>query len=198
MDRASRFANTDATHDSEQIEYIDMRGQRHPNTYSPPDITGPAIYSKDSAKDWEWIFAGNVSSYPPNGGLSVKHGTQELAVFHLPKQPEQWFCTQNLCPHKQARSISRGLVGEQPNGTLTVADPIYKTIYNLRTGEGISNSNFNLSTFNVKVEDGRVLVQVPPWQVMEESFEKKIQESFKDAGREYKKKSGGPLKDLSW
>ena len=89
-------------------------------------------------------------------------------------------------------------MGEQPNGTLTVADPIYKTIYNLRTGEGISNSNFNLSTFNVKVEDGRVLVQVPPWQVMEESFEKKIQESFKDAGREYKKKSGGSLKDLSW
>ena len=199
-----QFANTDATHDSEQIEYVDMRGQRHPNLYSPPDITGPALYTKDTASDsWEWIFAGQVSAYPKNGGLSVKHGTQELAVFHLPAQAaeDQWLATQNLCPHKQARTISRGLVGVQPNGTLTLADPIYKTTYNLRTGEGIGNPNFNLSTFKTKVEDGKVFVNVPPSSDMEEAFEKIIQASFNADGREYKKKTGGPVptpKDLSW
>ncbi|CAK9036470.1 unnamed protein product [Durusdinium trenchii] len=198
-----QFANTDETHDSEQIEYIDMRGQRHPNLYSPPDITGAALYTKEDAKEsWEWIFAGLTSAYPPNGGLSVKHGTQELAVFHLPKQAEedQWLAAQNLCPHKQARSISRGLVGEQPNGTLTLADPIYKTTYDLRTGRGIGNPNFNLSTFKTKVEDGKVFVQVPPSEEMEEAFEKQIRASFKAAGQEYKKKVGGRVsaQDLSW
>ena len=208
-----QFANTKETHDSEQIEYIDMRGQRHPNLYSPPDITGPALYRKEDShsSDWEWIFAGLVSAYPKNGGLSVKHGMQELAVFHLPsaEPKEQWLATQNLCPHKQARTISRGLVGVQPNGTLTVADPIYKTTYNLVTGEGISNPNFNLSTFKTKVEDGKVFVQVPPCSEMEEKMEKMIQESFKADGREYlAKKTGGPVdhmgqclskqKDLSW
>ena len=197
-----QFANTDELHDSEQIEYIDMRGQRHPNLYSPPDILGPALYGKEKASEgWDWIFAGLVSTYPKNGGLSVKHGTQELAVFHLPHAEEQWLATQNLCPHRQALSISRGLVGVQPNGTLTVADPIYKTTYNLQTGEGISNPNLNLSTFNAKVEDGKVFVQLPPCSEMEEAFERTIQESFKADGKEYKKKTGGPVpvpKDLSW
>ncbi|CAJ1410391.1 unnamed protein product [Effrenium voratum] len=199
-----QFANTNDVHDSEQIEYVDMRGQRHPNTYSPPDITGAALFSKDQATaTWEWIFAGKVTDYPKNGGLSVKHGTQELAVFHLPKQaPEdQWLATQNLCPHRQARSISRGLVGEQLSGVLTLADPIYKTTYNLRTGEGLGNPNFNLSTFKTKVEDGKVFVQVPPCQEMEEAFEAKIQAAFEAEGKEYKKKVGGPIaapKDLSW
>ena len=44
-----QFANTKEIHDSEQIEYIDMRGQRHPNLYSPPDITGPALYRKEDS-----------------------------------------------------------------------------------------------------------------------------------------------------
>ena len=199
-----QFANTDATHDSEQIEYIDMRGQRHPNLYSPPDITGPALYTKEKASEsWEWIYGGNVSDYPKNGGLSVKHGTQELAVFQVNEaESAEWLATQNLCPHKQARSISRGLVGRQLNGTLTLADPIYKTTYNLRTGEGIGNPNFNLSTFKIKVEDGKVFVKVPPCSEMEEAFEKTIQESFKAGGKEYKKKTGGLLAvagdALSW
>ena len=61
-----QFANTKETHDSEQIEYIDMRGQRHPNLYSPPDITGPALYRKEDShsSDWEWIFAGPGQRLP--------------------------------------------------------------------------------------------------------------------------------------
>jgi len=199
-----QFANTSETHDSEQIEYIDMRGQRHPNTYSPPDILGAALYSKDTAPEsWEWIYAGQVSDFPKNGGLAVKHGTQELAVFHLPGQAaeEQWLATQNLCPHRQARVMSRSLVGQLPSGALTLADPIYKTTYNLRTGEGIGNPNFNLSTFRTKVEDGKVFVRVPPSSEMEQAFERKIQGAYEADGRAYKKKTGGPLpspKDLSW
>ena len=62
------------------------------------------------------------------------------------------------------------------------------------TGEGISNPNFNLSTFKTKVEDGKVFVQVPPCSEMEEKMEKMIQESFKADGREYlAKKTGGPV-----
>ena len=108
-------------------------------------------------------------------GGSIQHGKQELAVFRL------------------SHAV-------QPNGTLTVADPIYKTTYNLQTGEGISNPNLNLSTFNIKLENGKVFVQVPPCSEMEEAFDKTIQESFKADGKECKK-SGGPVpvpKDLSW
>ncbi|CAE8593529.1 unnamed protein product [Polarella glacialis] len=190
----AQFANTTETKDSEQIDYIDVRGQRNPNNYSPPDILGPALYNMAEAPEhWEWIFAGSESDFPRNGGLSVKHGSQELAVFYLPAQSlsDQWLATQNLCPHKQARSISRGLTGELASGMLTLADPVYKTTYDLRSGAGIGNPNFNLSTFQTKVEDGRVLVKVPPKEEMEEAFELQISQAYSAAGKEFKKRGHG-------
>eukprot|EP00441_Pelagodinium_beii_P007343 CAMPEP_0197703570 /NCGR_PEP_ID=MMETSP1338-20131121/125504_1 /TAXON_ID=43686 ORGANISM="Pelagodinium beii, Strain RCC1491" /NCGR_SAMPLE_ID=MMETSP1338 /ASSEMBLY_ACC=CAM_ASM_000754 /LENGTH=1065 /DNA_ID=CAMNT_0043287467 /DNA_START=51 /DNA_END=3248 /DNA_ORIENTATION=+ len=169
-----QFANTEETQKSEQIEYIDMRKQRHPNTYDPPDITGPALFTKENiGLDWEWVFAGHVSDYPKNGGLAVKHGTAEIAVFHLPSHDEstRWLATQNICPHKQARVISRGLVGVKPDGQITLADPIYKTIYDLQTGNGVSHPQLNLSTFPVKESSGKVLVQLPPATELAAAFE---------------------------
>ncbi|CAE8663916.1 unnamed protein product [Polarella glacialis] len=189
-----QFANTTETTDSNQIEYIDVRGQRHPANYSPPDILGPALYNKTEAPDdWEWIFAGDAAEFPRNGGLAVKHGSQELAVFYLPAQSssDQWMATQNICPHKQSRTISRGLTGELASGMLTLADPVYKTTYDLRSGAGIGNPNFNLSTFQTKVEDGRVLVKVPPKEQMEEAFEMQISQAYSAAGKEYKKRGHG-------
>jgi nitrite reductase/ring-hydroxylating ferredoxin subunit len=176
-----QFVNTSETHDSEQIEYIDMRKQRHPNTYSPPDITGPALYRREEAlPSWEWVSGGNASDYPRNGGLAVKHGRAEVAVFHVPgrEAAEQWLATQNLSPCKQSRTISRGLVGEPPNGSVTLADPIYKNIFDLRTGLGLSNPALNLSTFNVKLDGGKVLVQLPPADELAKALEKQAMSAF--------------------
>jgi NAD(P)H-dependent nitrite reductase large subunit/NAD(P)H-dependent nitrite reductase small subunit len=196
-----QFVNTKETHDSEQVEYINARGQRHPNTYSPPDITGPALYSKETApSDWEWIFAGKVSEYPCNGGLAVKHGDNELAIFHMPKQSSelQWLATQNICPHRQARTISRGLVGELSSGAITVADPIYKMTFDLRTGNGIANPNLNLSTFQVKVDGDQVLVRVPPHEEMKQAFDEQIQKAYDAAGMENLKAKAPPKPSLDW
>jgi len=191
-----QFVNTKETHDSEHVEYVDARGQRHPNTYSPPDITGPALYSKDApSSDWEWISAGKASDYPRNGGLAVKHGSNELAVFHLPNHASelQWLAVQNICPNKQARTISRGLVGELASGVITLADPIYKTTYDLRTGTGIANPNLNLSTFETKVDaDGQVLVMVPPSEHMKKAFDEQIDKAYELAGMENKKAKAAP------
>jgi len=164
-----QYANTQETQHTEHIEYVDMRRQRHPNVYSPPDVTGPAIFRREKADEgWEWFSAGKIGDYPVCGGLAMKHGAEEIAVFSVTgvadtSVPRRWFATQNICPHKQARTISRGLVGETLDGKVTLADPIYKTMYNLETGEGISNSDLNLSTFEVKADGatGDVLVRLP-------------------------------------
>jgi len=177
-----QYVNTSETQQTEQIEYIDMRKQRHPNTYDLPDIEGPMLYSKEAALDsWPWVSAGQVADFPHNGGVAVKHGKEEVAVFHLPGQAEEdgrWLCVQNLCPHKQVRAISRGLVGVKPEGLITLADPVYKSIYDLRTGSGMSHANLNLSTFQVKVdEQGQVLVKLPPADQMADSFARQSQEA---------------------
>jgi len=192
-----QFVNTKETHDSEQIEYIDVRRQRHPNVYSPPDVTGPACFRKEeapaegtaAADGWAWTFAGNVEDYPKCGGWQMKHGTNELAVFHVSgvndtSKPDQWFATQNMCPHRQARTIARGLIGETLDGKITLADPIYKTTYNLATGEGIANAAFNLSTFEVRVDDasGQVQVRLPAAETMAAAFDAQVKAATKASG----------------
>jgi nitrite reductase (NAD(P)H) len=190
-----QFANTTDTHNSEHIEYIDVRGQRHPNVYSWPDIPGPALFTKETApvegseeaQGWTWVFAGLAAHYPQfSGGLSVKHGRAELAVFRLPgglQGTGRWFATQNVCPAKQARTISRGLVGELPDGRVTLADPIYKSTYDLDTGKGISNPALNLSTFAVQVDkDGRVVVRLPEAETLAAAFEKQASDAADAVG----------------
>jgi len=184
-----QFVNTTETHDSEQIEYVPMRRQAHPNAYSPPDITGPASFRRESAPaegtaaadGWAWTFAGNIEDFPKCGGLTMKHGSQEVAIFRVSgvsdtSRPTRWFATQNICPHKQARTISRGLVGETLDGKVTLADPVYKTTYNLETGEGLANPLLNLSTFEVRADDasGQVLVWLPGCDVMAAAFHTQI------------------------
>jgi len=180
-----QFVNTKETQNSEQIGYVNMRKQRHPDPISPPDITGPALYNKETApQDWDWVFAGIVNDFPRNGGLAVKHGQGEIAVFHLPGQApaDRWMAVQNMCPHKQAQTMSRGLLGEVPAG-LTICDPIYKTVYDLRTGKGITNASLNLSTFAVRIdEDGRVLVKLPPPELMYEAFQTQVAQAYETAG----------------
>jgi len=190
-----QFVNTTDTHNSEHIEYIDMRGQRHPNVYSWPDITGPALFIKETAptegseeaQGWTWVFAGMAADYPQGtGGLAMKHGRTEIAVFRVAgvlQGTSRWLATQNICPTKQARTISRGLVGELPDGRVTLADPIYKSTYELETGRGISNSALNLSTFHVRAsEDGRVSVWLPDADGLATAFEKQVSDAADAVG----------------
>ena len=173
-----QFANTPETQDSEQLPYVDMRKHWHPEPRDAPDLVGPALYKREEASDsWQWVFAGYAKDFPKNGGMAVKHGRAELAVFHLPGQAEEWLATQNRCPFKQAQVMSRSLVGETPGGVLTVADPVYKTTYDLRTGQGISNPHLNLSTFQAKVENDQVLLLLPPAEELAHAWERQVAEA---------------------
>jgi len=195
--RFQQYVNTTENMNTEQIEYIDMRKQRHPNTYDCPDITGPAPFKKEAApEDWEWVFAGKVKDYA-SGGLAVKHGNEEVAVFHLPKHTDgtRWLATQNTCPHKQVRVISRGLVGVKPDGQITLADPVYKTIYDLQTGNGLSNPALDLSTFQVmETSEGDVMVKLPPAEAMEAAFKQQAKEAADKAN--FKAPSRGSHPDI--
>mmetsp|Transcript_47884 Transcript_47884/g.113790 ORF Transcript_47884/g.113790 Transcript_47884/m.113790 type:complete len:1081 (-) Transcript_47884:201-3443(-) len=183
----SQYVNTKETQDEEQLEYVDKRKQRHPATYDLPDIKGEALYVKETApEEWQWYSAGKVGDYPSNAGLSMKHGSAEVAIFSLPKQSakeDQWLATQNLCPHKQVRVMSRGLVGTPASGLLTIADPVYKTMYDLRTGKGITSPDLNLSTFQVRVtSDDCVEVKLPPPDEYAAALAKQVQSTVESSG----------------
>jgi len=84
------------------------------------------------------------------------------------------------------------MAGETPK----VACPIHKNTYNLETGKGISNPGYNLATFEVKVEGGRVSLHLPADEVLDKALGREAPNGNAHAG------CGGACgeerKELSW
>jgi nitrite reductase (NADH) large subunit len=46
----------------------------------------------------EWVRVAAVGDVPPDGGIAVRHGAAQVAVFNFASRGE-WYATQNQCPH---------------------------------------------------------------------------------------------------
>ena len=105
-----------------------------------------------------WFAACRAEDVPENGGVCVKYGQEQIALFYFTRKNE-WYATQNECPHRQQMALSRGLIGEagdQPK----VACPFHKKTFSLQTGECLSGDECSIKTYPVKVEDGMVFINV--------------------------------------
>lgn len=105
-----------------------------------------------------WFTACRVEDVPENGGVCVKYGEEQIALFHFTRRNE-WYATQNLCPHRQQMALSRGMIGSQDNEP-KVACPFHKKTFSLRTGECLSGDECAIRTYPVRVEDGLVYIGV--------------------------------------
>jgi len=151
------------------LEWETVRKQQKIAVEDLPTIIGPAKIGKDKADaSWHWVDVGPTSAYQTNGGFAAKVSNSELAIYHH-VATNKWYATQNSCPHKQLQVLSRGLIGMAGDNP-KVACPIHKNTYNLNTGKGISNPGLNIAVFEVKIEDDRVLVQLPPDDVLDKAL----------------------------
>lgn len=160
-----QFANTDETIDKDDmIEFVDMRGQTHPTTWpkdgQPQTNWAPPTVDIFSKSEKSWVQVGSTSDFVANIGTPVLYGDTQLAIFNNKKRGE-WYCTQNMCPHKQAFVLSQGIMGSTGDDTPKVACPLHKKTFDLETGAGISDESLNIITFPVKVEGDKVLVELP-------------------------------------
>ncbi|MEJ7778589.1 MAG: nitrite reductase small subunit NirD [Daejeonella sp.] len=106
----------------------------------------------------QWILVCKAEDIPENGGACVKVEEQQVAVFNF-KRRNQWYATQNLCPHKQQMVLSRGMIGSAgENCEPKVACPFHKNTFSLITGEGISDEALHIKTYPVKVYSGLVYI----------------------------------------
>lgn len=159
-----QFVNTDVNQErDEMIEFVDMRGQYRPTDW-PADGTPQTnwkpptenIFSKSEKK---WVVVGKTSDFPVNAAGAILYGDTQLAIFNNEKRRE-WYCTQNMCPHKQAFVLSQGIIGDVA-GTPKVACPLHKKNFDLTTGLEI-DGDLEIITFNVKIDDNdQVLVELP-------------------------------------
>ena len=186
-----QFANVDDKKYGD-LEWSNQRKQKKIAVEDLPTVIGPAKIGKGDANDsWRWVDVGPEENFPANAGFAVKVGNSELAVYnHL--AVGKWYATQNSCPHKQLQVLSRGMIGFQGD-VPKVACPIHKNTYNLETGKGISNAGLNLATFDVKLENGKVLLHLPPDDVLDKALARQDPKGNSDCSS-----SCELPKDLQW
>lgn len=122
--------------------------------------------------DYSWVTVGKVSDFPENGGAAVKHGRSQLAVFNFSSRGE-WYATQNMCPHRKAFVLARGLLGdtaEEPK----VACPLHKKTFSLQTGDSLQGEEFRIRTFEVRIEDDEVQLNLPPADALDDDLATEI------------------------
>ena len=83
----------------------------------------------------------------------------QIAVFNFASRGE-WYACQNMCPHKKAFVLSRGIIGDA-GGTPKVACPLHKKTFSLETGDCLSGDEYSVKVFPVKVADGQVHLLLP-------------------------------------
>lgn len=93
----------------------------------------------------------------PDAGVCALVDGEQVALFYLPREPEQVFAIANYDPIGKANVLSRGVVGDL-RGELVVASPLYKQHFNLRTGQCLEEPGVAVRTWRARVVDGRVVV----------------------------------------
>lgn len=106
----------------------------------------------------QWFYACLAEDVPDNGGVCVKYQDQQIALFHFTRRNE-WYATQNECPHRQQMALSRGMIGTQGEEP-KVACPFHKKTFSLRTGECLGGDECAIRTYPVKVEEGKVFIGI--------------------------------------
>jgi len=109
----------------------------------------------------KWMAACRVEDVPGDGGACVLLEGEQIAIFYFSRRDE-WYATENRCPHKQQMVLSRGMTGSAgPACEPKVACPFHKKTFSLRSGECLSGEDYRIRTYPVKVKNGRVYVGIP-------------------------------------
>ncbi|GAA2792545.1 nitrite reductase small subunit NirD [Saccharopolyspora taberi] len=105
---------------------------------------------------WQQVCA--YESLPPECGVPALLGEQSVALFRT--GDDELFAVGNVDPFCGAGVISRGIVGDR-DGEPTVASPMLKQVFSLRTGECLDDPEIRLPTFAVRRRDDVVEIELP-------------------------------------
>jgi len=128
--------------------------------YSSASFTVNNTNNNPLKEDDQWFFACYADDVPENGGACVKYLDNQIAIFNFTRRGE-WFATQNLCPHKQQMALSRGMTGSTGDQCEPkVACPFHKKTFSLITGECLSGDEYRIKTYPIKIQEGKVYIQI--------------------------------------
>jgi NAD(P)H-dependent nitrite reductase small subunit len=168
-----QFVNTDETEPC--IEIVHERGQQRPGNWPSEAVSLVQLKRLEEQTRPEaeramvaphmWVQVGKVQDFPYNGGATIKYGKVQIAVFNFTSRGT-WYACQQMCPHKKAFVLSRGILGDT-NGIPKVACPLHKKTFSLDSGTCLSGEDYAVQVFPVKVEGDDVYLELPPTEVLD-------------------------------
>lgn len=105
-----------------------------------------------------WTSVCDVAALTPNRGAAALVGSRQVALF-LIEPGAELVALDNVDPFSGAAVLSRGIVGSAEE-TITVASPVYKQRFDVRSGRCIDDPEVAVATYPVRVVGGRVEVDL--------------------------------------
>jgi len=162
-----QFVNTDETEPC--IELISERGQQRPGDWPSEalSVAQTRVFDRCTEDEGErqWVKVGRVEDFPRDGGATIKYGKVQIAVFNFTSRGG-WHACQQMCPHKKAFVLSRGVLGDA-GGTPKIACPLHKRTFSLESGACLSGEEYSVTVFPAKAVGDDVYVELPPTEVLD-------------------------------
>jgi len=112
--------------------------------------------SMTTSRQRAWTAVCRYADLIPGRGVAALVDGVQIAVFRT--TPGELYATGNRDPYSGAYVISRGLTGAR-DGVPTVASPMHKHVFDLRTGTCLDDPAVALPTYPVRRYRGLVWVQ---------------------------------------
>lgn len=105
-----------------------------------------------------WTIACAADELEPMWGETVLLRGLQIALVKI--SDDELYAVGNQDPHTGAFVMARGIVGSRGDAP-TIASPLHKEVYDLRTGAGLSHPQFVIETYPARVVDGMIEVALP-------------------------------------
>jgi nitrite reductase (NADH) small subunit len=106
-----------------------------------------------------WTPVCTLVSLVPDRGAAALVGGHQVALFRL-RETDEVLAVDHRDPFSGANVIARGLVGSRGDA-VTVASPVYKQVFDLRTGACLDDDSASLGVWETRVVAGVVEVRRP-------------------------------------
>jgi nitrite reductase (NADH) small subunit len=105
-----------------------------------------------------WTAVCRLDQIDVEGGVAALVDGVAVAIFRT--HDGNVFAMSNYDPCSRASVLARGILGTR-GGTPFVASPMHKQAFDLRTGQCLDDAAVRVPTYDVRVDDGLVLVGRP-------------------------------------
>jgi len=106
----------------------------------------------------QWTKIGTLNDIPQRGARCINTPAGKVAVFRTAN--DQIFAIEDHCPHSGG-PLSQGIVHGD-----AVTCPLHNWVISLKTGEAQGADEGKVTTLPVRIEDGKVLLQLKPAEMM--------------------------------